>query len=326
LPTRPFRTASRGKKRSGDPADQKDGPAAAEALIGNLCYVVRDLAILIHPFMPEASEQIASFFGLTFGTGTDFVYKKAQGKLSWDDLGKSEGLEQVVKCEVLFSKLEDDKIAELRERFAGSQKDRAEEVSAQAPVPAPAAQNAPAAEVPAEPADIRFAKTLDLRVAKIVKIERHPKADKLYIETLELVDAEGNTEQRVIVSGLVPHYKEEELLGKNILLAYNLKPAKLRGTESRGMLLAASDRNGPPGEDGNPTERVEALDAADIPLGTRVTLEGLAAAQPPAEIDIETFFSIPIEVKDNVVMVGGRALLAEGKPVKTKVIPQGVVR
>jgi methionyl-tRNA synthetase len=176
-----------------------------------------------------------------------------------------------------------------------------------------------------EPADIRFSKTMDLRVAQIVKIERHPKADKLYIENLETAGSEGTKEERVIVSGLVPFYKEEELLNKKIIVAYNLKPAKLRGVESRGMLLAASDHNGPPDSEGKGTERVEVLDAGDVALGTRVAIEGVEMAAPPAEIDIDTFFSIPMEVKDNTVMVGGKALTLDGKPIKTKVISSGEV-
>ena len=306
------------KKRNGDPSDPANGPAAAQALIKNLSYVVRDIAVMIHPFMPQAAEQIASFFGLTFGES--LVYEKGEGRLSWDDIGKPEGLERVEKCEVLFAKLEDDKITALRDKYSGSQKDRAGEAASSAPPPAK-----PVQEAPAEAADIRFAKTLDLRVAKITKIERHPKADKLYIETLELANAAGEIEERVIVSGLVPFYKEEELLGKKIIVAYNLKPAKLRGVESRGMLLAASDREGPPGEDGKGTERVEVLDAGDSPLGAQVTLEGIEASQLPSEIDIDTFFSIPIDVKDNAVMVGGRAFTLGGKPVTTKTVSSGEV-
>ena len=163
---------------------------------------------------------------------------------------------------------------------------------------------------PAEPPFIRL---LDLRVAQIVKIERHPKADKLYIETLEIAG-----EERVIVSGLVPFYKEEELLGKKIIAAYNLKPAKLRGVESRGMLLAASLKDA----DGN--ETVEVLDAGDAPTGTRVTLEGVAG-EPPAEIDIDTFFSVPLAVADYTVVSGGTALFLDGKPIKTRVIANGGV-
>jgi methionyl-tRNA synthetase len=123
------------------------------------------------------------------------------------------------------------------------------------------------------------------------------------------------------VSGLVPFYKEEELLGKHILVAYNLKAAKLRGVESRGMLLAASDHQGPDG-----AERVEVLDAGDTPAGSRVTLEG---DEPPAadlpEISIDDFFSVPLTVKDKRVEAEGRPLTLEGKPVVTRIISSGEV-
>jgi methionyl-tRNA synthetase len=292
---------------------------AAKVLLRDLIYVIRDIAILIQPFIPQTAEQIVSFFGKSFGR--DFVYTKGEGKPSWDDLGKDHGLEKIVKSEVLFSKLEDDRIAELRERYSGSQTVK---VSENEPVPQEAA-------VPTEPVDVRFAKTLDLRVAQIVKIERHPKADKLYIETLQ-IGGEGSQEERVIVSGLVPFYKEEELLNKKIIVAYNLKPAKLRGVESKGMLLAAEDNNGQPDAEGKGTPRVEVLDASWAAIGSRVTLEGLtpdeikaAQAQLPEEIDIETFFSIPMEVKDYSVMAGGKPLIIDGKQIKTKMICQGNV-
>ena len=154
----------------------------------------------------------------------------------------------------------------------------------------------------------------DLRVAKIVKIEKHPKADKLYIETLDIAG-----EERVIVSGLVPFYKEEELLGRHIIVVYNLKPAKLRGVESRGMLLAASLKTA----DG---ELVEVLDGKGSPSGTQAHLEGFPppdAALP--EIDIDAFSEIPITVRGNTVYVGGAALCLDGKPVKTERIENGDV-
>jgi methionyl-tRNA synthetase len=324
------------RRRKEDPGDPH-GPAAAAALIRDLSYVVRDLAVMIAPYMPQAAEQIAGFFGLSFGK--DLVYKKAGGLLSWDSIGRAEGIDRVVKSEVLFAKLEDDKIAELRERYSGSQQERRKEEAAAAPVAPPVSvEEAVPAEPssPAEPVNVRCARTLDLRVAQIVKIERHPKADKLYIETLEI----GQGEERVIVSGLVPFYKEEELLNKRIIVAYNLKPAKLRGVESRGMLLAASDHNGPAGEDGKGTERVEVLDAGSAPTGTRVGIEDTEAIEeteaiedagpagpetPPAEIDIDAFFSVPLEVTDGIVTAGGKALLLDGKPIRTAVIVKGEV-
>jgi methionyl-tRNA synthetase len=290
---------------------RREDPGAAESLIRDLSFVVRDLAVMIEPYMPQAAERIAGFFGLSFGK--DLVYRKEEGRLSWDSIGKAEGAERVLNCEVLFAKLEDDRIAGLRERYSGSQKERSG-----TPAPEKKQEDEKPAAPPAEPPELRFPKTLDLRVAKIVKIERHPKADRLYIETLEIAG-----EERVIVSGLAPFYKEEELLNKHIIVAYNLKPAKLRGVESRGMLLAASDRV-TDGE-GKETERVEVLDASGVPTGTRVAVEGGADGVPPEEIDIDAFFSVPLEVAGNRVLVNGKALTLDGKPLMTARIPKGGV-
>ncbi|MDR0312803.1 MAG: methionine--tRNA ligase, partial [Treponema sp.] len=232
--------------------------------------------------------------------------------------------------EVLFTKLEDETIASLRTQYSGSQKDRENAAnedasgSVAAHTSAETTTKLEAEQVVQESAEIRFAKTIDLRVAKVAKIERHPKADKLYIINLELSE-EPEPETRIIVSGLVPFYKEDELFGKRIIVAYNLKPAKLRGVESRGMLLAAADHKGPPDEKGEGTERVEVLDAGDAPLGTRVSIAELEPETVPAEIDIDTFFSIPIEAVDNVILCGGKRLLINGSPILTKNISKGAV-
>lgn len=79
-------------------------------------------------------------------------------------------------------------------------------------------------------------KKLDLRIATIQKVEPHPNADKLLILQIDL-----GTEQRQIVAGIRNHYVPEDLLGRQIVVVSNLEPAKLRGAESQGMLLAASD-------------------------------------------------------------------------------------
>ncbi|MDR2158592.1 MAG: methionine--tRNA ligase [Treponema sp.] len=302
---------------------RKEDPPRAEAVIRDLVRVVRDMAVLTEPYMPAAAARIASFFGL------------APGKdLSWKDLDTEAGLSGKIKSEVLFAKLEDDPVNALRERYSGSQKERTEggnRVSA-AGTGSPAApvipDNGPAGEAGPAPAKspeeiaAAFSSTLDLRVARIARIERHPKADKLYIETLEIAGPGGSTEERVIVSGLVPFYREEELLGRHIIVAYNLRAAKLRGVESRGMLLAASDTGGAGGE-----ERCEVLDAGDSPTGTRVVLEGFPPdSPPPAGIDIDTFFSVPLEVRDGVVTAGGRALTLNGNPLRTGIIVNGMVR
>ncbi|TFG79638.1 MAG: methionine--tRNA ligase, partial [Spirochaetales bacterium] len=166
------------------------------------------------------------------------------------------------------------------------------------------------------PLEERFSKLIDLRVAKIIRIERHPKADKLYIETLD----DGSGTERVIVSGLVPFYTEEELLGRHIVLVNNLKPARLRGVESKGMLLAASVS----GESGK--EMVEVLDAAWAAPGTRVVLEGQDPSIPTdPEIDVDAFFSVPMHAEANRAKVGNLALTAEGKALGTVSVREGEI-
>ena len=77
---------------------------------------------------------------------------------------------------------------------------------------------------------------LDLRVGKITKCEDIEGADRLYKITVDI------GEERVIVAGIKPYYKREELIGRNIVVVANLEPRKLRGIISRGMLLAAQDK------------------------------------------------------------------------------------
>src|SRR5215210_5073592 len=103
-----------------------------------------------------------------------------------------------------------------------------------------------------------FAK-IDLRVAVVLAAERVPKTDKLLKLDLDLGD-----EQRTIVSGIAQFYEPEALVGRRIVVVANLKPAKLRGVESRGMLLAAGGR-----AEGQDLGLIT-LDK-DIPPGTRVS-------------------------------------------------------
>jgi methionyl-tRNA synthetase len=290
-----------------------ENPAAAEALLRDLCHVVRDIAIMLEPFIPGTAETVAGFFGLTL----DRAAADAKKVLSWNDVGKGLDLSEVLKSEILFKKLEEEVIDTLRERYSGSQQDRETAKLNDSNTVDKNAASAPAVAVAATTV-AKFEETLDIRVARIVKVERHPNAEKLYIETLEIAG-----EERVIVSGLVPHYKEEELLNKKILVAYNLKPAKLRGVESRGMLLAAEITKA----DGSLV--VEVLDAGDAPTGTKVSIAGApgtpVGATPPAEITVDTFFSVPLEVKGYTVLSGGRALLINGAPLRTKIIESGGV-
>ncbi|OGP51611.1 MAG: methionine--tRNA ligase subunit beta [Deltaproteobacteria bacterium RIFOXYA2_FULL_55_11] len=77
---------------------------------------------------------------------------------------------------------------------------------------------------------------IELKVATIKKAEPHPNADKLLVLQIDL-----GSEERQIVAGIKGHYAPEELVGRQVVVVANLETAKLRGVESQGMLLAASD-------------------------------------------------------------------------------------
>jgi len=79
-------------------------------------------------------------------------------------------------------------------------------------------------------------KKLQLKIAKVLKVEDHPNADKLYVLTVTT-----GTEEKTIVAGIKLHYKPEELAGKQVVIIDNLEPAVIRGVASNGMLLATKD-------------------------------------------------------------------------------------
>jgi methionine--tRNA ligase beta chain len=138
---------------------------------------------------------------------------------------------------------------------------------------------------------------LDLRVAKILDVQDHPQADKLYIMQVDL----GPLGKRTIVAGMKPYYPKQDIQGKSIVMVINLKPAVIRGVESKGMLLAASDSSGV----------VTLLDPKDSFPGAEVGVEGIAR-EPVAILEFEAFKEAPmtVDLKGNVVY--------NGKPLKTK--------
>jgi methionyl-tRNA synthetase len=295
LGNKAFQAAEPWKARTQD-------PGKAASLLRGLVFLLKDIAILIEPYLPETASKIGTYLG----------FRPGKGGKDWSSLGKDEGLSLVNEPGMLFRKLEDDEIAVLKERYSGTQKERAAAMGEKAKKEGEAKKTAEAKPSPpfAEglAPDIAFSRYVDLRVAKIVKIERHPKAEKLYVESVD----DGSGLERTIVSGLVPHYAEEELLGKCVILAFNLKAAKLRGVESRGMLLAASMPDGAEGK-----VIVEVLDASWAAPGARVSVEGGETSAPnPAEIDIDGFFSVPLVMEGSEAKVGGKRLLVDGKPLR----------
>ena len=296
-----FALASYGNKafQDGEPwKTRTQDPAGTGELIRNLVYLIRDLSLLIYPFLPETSTRIATFLGTEVK--------------NLDQLGTLSGIEVVRQGEILFSRLEDSQIEELRARFAGSQKERQEREAIQEKK---VLQEASSGEQGKQIQ--QFLSSVTLVVAKIVNIQRHPQAEKLYIETVST-----GTEELQIVSGLVPFYREEELLGKHIILVKNLKPAKLRGVVSNGMLLAAEE-NGV----------VEVLFAEEAVPGTRVLPVGVAIDDLPLEdrwplkeLTIDQFLSFPLRVKDHTVYIADQPLQASGKILKTVQVRNGNVR
>lgn len=296
-------------------------PEKAESLIYNLCYVIKDIMIMLQPYLPQYARKVMSYFGKTLHEKT-LSGKNVEG-LSWEDLGRLEGLDSVGATEVFFTPLDKKTADAFKEKFSGKGS-RAECGNAKPSKDASSAQGGAKKKesdedstvLPFEEQAAFFARTIRLKVAKIVSIERNPQAEKLYIEHLD----DGSGADRVIQSGLVPYLREDELLGKTVIIADNLAPRKMRGVESRGMLLAA-DYKKADGSDG-----VEVLDASPAAPGTEVVLEGdQIPSSKPDSISADDFFKVEINVVENCVQIGGKNLSCAGNAVRTTLTRNGSV-
>ena len=205
-------------------------PAQAErlqAVMYNLAEALRIIAILIAPFVPVTAPKIYEQLGL--GKPESFFMADAV----WGKLATGT---KVQKGEPLFPRIE---VTEAGETvIAATKKTAAKAIKAEAPKAEAKKEAKTAAAADGEITIDDFAK-IDLRVATVVAAERVPKTDKLIKLQVKIGD-----EERTIVSGIAQHYEPENLIGKNVIVIANLKPAKLRGIESRGMVLAASDGEG----------------------------------------------------------------------------------
>ncbi|OHD13355.1 MAG: methionine--tRNA ligase [Spirochaetes bacterium GWD1_27_9] len=242
-------------------------------ILGSLCGFIKDISILLYPYIPQTAEKV---FGMLN------IPKELLTIQNIGDYSNIKG-KKTNKPVILFNKLEKELIDNLKEKFSGKK----EETTMSKDL---------------------FGK-IYLKVGQIVKIERHPKADKLYVEQIDL----GNGETRQIVSGLVPFYKEEELLNKKIVLVYNLKAANLRGTKSEGMLLAAEN-----------TDRtiVEVL-SPEGEIGDVVTIDGVTPQKD--EITIDDFFAHQIDVANYTVNFAGNPLKVGDKEIKVTKVENGKV-
>ena len=285
-------------------------PEKAASLLFNLSYIIKDLMIMMNPYMPQYTQKVMSYFGKTIKE-SKIGMETIEG-LDWSDLGKTTGLDKIGPTEIYFTTMDVKTMEELRKRYAGKQekaeqKNKKNEKKAKKEEPI---------VIPLEEQPAHFAKNIQLKVAKIVSVERNPDSDKLYVEHLD----DGSGQDRVIQSGLVPYLKEEDLLGKHVIIADNLAPRKMRGIESRGMLLAADYK------DENNNDAVEILTAPWAVPGTKVVLEGDDVnASKPETIEADTFFQIEIKVNNKQVQIGNKTLVADGKKITTEKTVNGDV-
>ncbi|MFA6489615.1 MAG: methionine--tRNA ligase [Candidatus Micrarchaeia archaeon] len=288
----------------------KDNREKCASSIYVLLNQVKDFAIALEPFVPHTSAAI-------------FRQLAVEPK-KWDDLGELSltAGHPLGKPEILFRKIEAKELEGFAGKYGGTQAERDEKSAksaqgeaakqANASAQAKAAQQKKEKPKPAPVPPISETE-IDFEVGKILEIARHPNAEKLYVEKIQLAGGEV----RQVVSGLVPFFTETELLGKTIILVKNLKPAVLRGTESQGMLLAAENAEG----------KLEVLSPV-AEVGTKATIEGAASeGKPPAaEITIDQFFTVKLEVKGGTLLANGKPVLVGGKQVKTEKVLDGKVR
>ena len=223
----------------------------------NVCLqLCADLAIAFEPFTPAAAERLRGMLKLGLAAGFDHrageqqtvnTYKEgeavalhtvpegkaAEGTLKWDTLGSTEILPEgweIAPAELLFEKIEDAAIDAQLERLARIKKEN--EAAAKAQL---------AKQVEPQKAPVSFDDfgRMDIRTATVLEAERVPKTDKLLKLTIDT-----GIDRRVIVSGIAEYYSPEDMLGKQICILANLAPRKIRGIESKGMILMAKQGDG----------------------------------------------------------------------------------
>lgn len=223
--------------------EAKKGELAS--VLYHLAEVLRIVAILIQPFMTRTPQKIWEQLGI-----------QDASLQQWDSIyqfGAIPAGTGVAKGEPIFPRLELE--AEI-EHIKGLMGNPSGKTSTESALPATEDNNKEdAQQQDQEYITIDDFFKSDLRVAEIIKAEAMPNADRLLKLQLDL-----GTEQRQVVSGIAKYYRPEELIGKKVIVVANLKPVKLRGEMSNGMILAASDGD----------KLQMATVGQEIPNGTRV--------------------------------------------------------
>ena len=205
---------------------------------------LRWLAVLLHPVLPESSQAMWKQLGLSGSPG-----QVNPSSLKWGELKEGAAIGDV---QPVFPRIDKAKVmAEIT-----GEKD----VPAKPAEPSPPQEHATQADAVGITSFIEiddFAK-VDLRVGQVLSAERIPKADKLLLLKVDLAEEQP----RQVLAGIAQYYEPEKLIGRKVVIVANLKPRKLRGLESQGMVVAASY-----GEEGRP---VLATFTEDVPNGARL--------------------------------------------------------
>jgi methionyl-tRNA synthetase len=202
-----------------------DGEKAAAAVLFDVCEVLRGVAVLLCPVMPSKSLEIWRALGI----GGDIAGGNFESAMAWRDswVGVSS---QVGEIRSLFPRIDigGEAAAPTAPKAGGTPEAKREEGKM--------TPDEGASPQPSGLLDLSEFKKLDLRVADVKSAAAVPGASKLL---KLLIDIGG--EERQIVAGIAEHYSPDELTGKSIVVITNLKPARIRGVDSNGMLLAATD-------------------------------------------------------------------------------------
>jgi methionyl-tRNA synthetase len=228
-----------------------------QAVLYRAAESLRWLSVLLYPVMPDASQTIWRQLGVD---GSPAEMNPAE--LKWGQLKEGTTIGEV---QPVFPRIDKAKVMsqiDAGEKPAGVHATEAEAVPAAEPStqPAPPMKHATEADAVGVTSFIEiddFAK-VDLRVGQVLSAERAPKSDKLLLMKIDV----GEEQPRQILAGIAQYYEPEKMIGRKVVIVANLKPRKLRGLESQGMVVAASY-----GEEGRP---VIATFTEDVPNGARL--------------------------------------------------------
>ena len=222
------------------------------AVLYRAAETLRWLAVMLYSAMPEAAREIYAGLGLR-----DDPAKTDPTDLKWGGLAEGTSIGEI---KPLFPRIEKARTMEEIKMGDSTETSSPPETEPQATVAGSGQHATEADAVPgvASYIDINDFSKVELRVGEVRTAERIPKADKLLLITVDI----GEEQPRQILAGIAQYYEPEKLVGRKIVVVANLKPRKLRGYESQGMLLAASV-----GEEGKP---VIATFAEDVPNGARL--------------------------------------------------------